>query len=224
MQSSRTAVFPSKRLRTIAVAPSLPWELKPERPNHDRTLDRNPPSDQGARRISPRRWLVDNPAASGQRPIDLAVLEEDKIELVRELWPNPAISTAEICRRTGRSINAVKHQARNIGVQRSAGRPKAKVVEESVDLGEQQTQPRANLLKPWEIPPSPTVAAPNEIISTGVADPAVAARMPDRDPLPAPRKGKRGGIDRTGDMMGDPGHANRREIEAQYSKDAGGLG
>lgn len=168
-------------------------------------------------------WSI-TPPRPARDPSTSPFWTADKIELVRELWPNPAISTAEICRRTGRSINAVKHQARNIGVQRSAGRPKAKVVDESADLGEQQTQPRANLLRPWETPPSPTVAAPNEIISTSVADRAVAARMPDRDPLPAPRKGKRGGIDRTGDMMGDPGHANRREIEAQYSKDAGGLG
>ena len=175
-------------------------------------------------------WSI-TPPRPARDPSTSPFWTADKIELVRELWPNPAISTAEICRRTGRSINAVKHQARNIGVQRSARLP-AKKSDENPALRKSAEilaeTPQSCLEMPAEIlrerKSEPSIAAPNEVISTSVADHAVAARMPDRDPLPAPRKGKRGGIDRTGDMMGDPGHANRREIEAQYSKDGSALG
>jgi hypothetical protein len=149
------------------------------------------------------------------------------VEFVRVKWPDSEVSTAAICARVGRTLEAVKHMAAKIGVQRPVGRPAKK----PVNLGLPQDQRfsdaypefRDQVEKTGYAWQEPTIAEVTEVVSLGVAPKAVAPKMPDRDPLPAPRKAKRGGTDQTGSLMGDPGHGNPREAAKDYSKGGSAL-
>jgi len=139
------------------------------------------------------------------------------IEFVRVSWPDSKVSTADICARVGRTLEAVKHMAAKIGVRRPVGRTAKKPVEPEVSR-------RVELVFEGEvIPLLPTIAEATEVVSAAVAPHALAPKMPDRDPLPAPRKAKRGGTDQTGSLMGDPGHGNPREAAKDYSKGGSAL-
>jgi hypothetical protein len=146
----------------------------------------------------------------------------EEVEIVRASWSNKNIPTAEICGRVGRSINAVKHKAANIGVRRSVGRPAKKQGENTV-LRKSPEIPTAPVSDGWRHDPEPTIAAQTEIMAASVTPHDHAPKLADREPIPAPRKGTRGGVDRTGALMGDPGHGNRREAESQYSKGGSAL-
>jgi hypothetical protein len=148
----------------------------------------------------------------------------EEVEIVRASWSNKNIPTAEICGRVGRSINGVKHMAARIGVKRSLGRPANNPIGKPVDLGPPQDQRFARSIEPKVIQPiAPTIAAQTEVIAASVEPHDHAPKLADREPIPAPRKGMRGGVDRTGELMGDPGHGNRREAESQYSKGGSAL-
>ncbi len=181
-------------------------------------------------------WEIRSPrAAKEKRPPQF--WKDADIEFVRAWWPNPTISTEAICARVGRSLEAVKHMAAKIGVRRPVGRP-AKKPHENPALRKStefvaENPPSCLEMSPeilsslpsltgccW---PDPTLAEATEIVSPRVSAHDHAPKMADRDPLPAPRKAKRGGSDRTGALMGDPGFKNRREAECQYSKDGSGL-
>jgi len=141
----------------------------------------------------------------------------DQTEIVRSMWEDTSISTADIVRRVGKSLAAVKHKAANLGVHRRVGRPR------SATSGFSSSNDVEKIDSPAALTPDPTIAAEIEIVSTAVAPRGTAAKMADRDPIPAPRRGARGGVDRTGELMGDPGHGNRREAESQYSKGGSAL-
>lgn len=170
-------------------------------------------------------WTITPPRPDKRQSSDGPLWAAENVEIVRVMWPDMTISTAEICGRVGRSLNAVKHKARSIGVQRRVGRP---MTVAPVDLGacqDKKVTHRVELVFEGErIPLDSGIAQQTEIVSTAVAPKSPAPKMADRDPLPAPRKGKRGGIDLTGRMMGDPGCGNRREAESEYHRGGSELG
>jgi hypothetical protein len=136
----------------------------------------------------------------------------DQTEIVRSMWEDASIPTADIARRVGKSLAAVKHKAANLGVHRKVGRPR------SVTSSFSPSNDVEKIDSPAAPTPDPTIAAEIEIVSTAVAPRGTAAKMADRDPIPAPRRVARGGVDRTGELMGDPGYGNRREAESKYHR------
>jgi hypothetical protein len=156
-------------------------------------------------------WVVTPPPrANPSRPSPFWT--HDQTEIVRSMWEDKSIPTADIVRRVGKSLAAVKHKAANLGVHRKVGRPRSATSGSSPSNGVEKSDSTAALT------PDPTIAAEIEMVSTVVAPRGPAAKMADRDPIPAPRRGARGGVDRTGELMGDPGHRNRREAESEYHR------
>ena len=172
-------------------------------------------------------WQITPPRITKEKRLPQFWKDAD-IEFVRVAWPDPAISTEDICARVGRTLEAVKHKAAAIGVRRPVGRP-AKKEAKNPTLRKSAEILAETVMECLETSPKilretyPTIADATEIVSTRVPAHDHAPKMPDRDPIPAPRRGKRGGVDRTGALMGDPGHANRREAEADYSKGGSAL-
>jgi hypothetical protein len=149
--------------------------------------------------------------------------KNDDVEFVRVSWPDSDISTADICARVGRTLEAVKHMASKIGVRRPVGRPAKKPVNLGLPQDQRFTDAEIPPILREFYPDAADIAETTEIVSTEVAPKSVAPKMPDRDPLPAPRKAKRGGADQTGSLMGDPGHGNPREAAKDYSKGGSAL-